>query len=52
MLKNIKSTYFNSIIFSYVEEKQKLKLIIYNKSMQKSLNITIFNYILLSKNIL
>ena len=44
MLKIIKSSYFNPIIFSYIDEKQKLKIIKYNKSLQKNLNITIINY--------
>ena len=45
MLKNIKSSFFNSIIFSYIDEKQKLKL---NKCLQKNLNISIINYMYLS----
>ena len=44
MLKNIKSSYFNSIIFSYIDERQKLKIIKYNKSLQKNMNISIINY--------
>ena len=48
MLKNIKSSYFNSLIFSYIDEKQKLKLIKLNKCLQKNLNISITNYMYLS----
>ena len=35
MLKNIKSSYFIKIIFVFLDEKQKLKLVKYNKSIQK-----------------
>ena len=44
MLKNIKSFYFTSIIFTYIKEVTKLKLIKYNKSLQKDLDISIINY--------
>ena len=44
MLKSIKSTYFTKILFLYLEEKQKLELIKYNKSLQENLNITLINY--------
>ena len=44
MLKNIKSSYFIQIFFSYVNEEQKLKIIKYNKSLQKNLYICIINY--------
>ena len=44
MLKNIKSSYFNAKIFSYIEERQKLKIIKYNKNLQKNMNISIINY--------
>jgi len=44
MLKNIKSSYFNAIIFSYIDERQKLKIIKCNKSLQKNMNISIINY--------
>ena len=44
MLKNIKSTYFVKILFLYMDEKQKLKLIKYSKSLQKSIDINIINY--------
>ena len=48
MLKNIISTYFNNILFSYIDERQKLKIIKYNKILQKNINIGIINYKLLS----
>ena len=44
MLQNIKLTYFNTILFSYIDERQKLKLIKYNKGLQKNININIANY--------
>ena len=44
MLKNVKSFYFLKIIFSFADEKQKLELIKYNKSLQEILNITLINY--------
>jgi len=43
MLKNIKSTYFIKILFVFVDEKQKLKLVKCNKSIQKNLDISINN---------
>ena len=44
MWKNVKSTYFFGIIFSYIDEKKKLKLVKYNKYLQKIINISIINY--------
>ena len=44
MLKNIKSSYFVKILFSYIDEKRKLKLVKYRKSLQKIINISINNY--------
>ena len=44
MLKNIKSFYILKIIFSFTNEKQKLDLIKYNKSLQEHLNISLINY--------
>ena len=44
MLQNIKSSYFIKLIYTFVEEIQKLKLVRYNKSMQKNLDISIINY--------
>ena len=45
MLKNVKSSYFAKIVFSYIDEKQKLKLVKYNKSLQQKMDISINNYI-------
>ncbi len=44
MLVIIKSYYFIEIIISYVNEEQKLKMIKYNKKLQKRINISIINY--------
>ncbi len=44
MLQNIKSSYFIKLIYTFVEESQKLKLVKYNKSIQKNLDISIINY--------
>ena len=45
MLKNINSLYFIQNIFSYLDELRKLKLVKYNKTLQKTINININNYI-------
>ena len=44
MFKNVKSQFIIKIIFSYLEECKKLKLIKSNKTLQNKLNITIINY--------
>ena len=44
MLEKIKSSYFIKIIFSFVDEGQKLGLVKYNKSLQKIIEISIINY--------
>ena len=46
MLKNVKvkASYFLRILFSIIDEKQKLELIKYNKSLQEIINITLINY--------
>ena len=44
MLKKIRTYYFIRIIFSFIDEKQKLKLIKYNKSYQENMNISLINY--------
>ena len=44
MWQNIKSSYFIKLIYTFVEEIQKLKLVRYNKSIQKNLDISIINY--------
>ena len=44
MLKNIKSRYIIKLIFQYVDEKSKLKIVKYNKSFQKNIGISIINF--------
>ena len=44
MLKNVKTSFFLRVLFSFVDEKQKLKLIKYNKSLQEIINVTLINY--------
>ena len=44
MLKNIKSRYILKLLFSFADEKQKLKLIRYNKGLQKNIDISLINY--------
>ena len=44
MLENIKSSYFIKIIFSFLNEKTKLKLLKYNKCLQNIMNINLINY--------
>jgi len=43
-MKAIKSIYISKIIFSFLDEQRKLKLIKHNKNIQKYLNMDIFNY--------
>ena len=45
MLERIKSMFFVKILFSYLDEKQKLNLLRYNKSLQENINICINNYL-------
>ena len=49
MLENIKAYYFYPIIFSFIDEKRKLELIKYNKSIQNKIDIDIIYYIQFSK---
>jgi len=44
MLQNIKSSYFIKLIYTFIEDVQKLKLVRYNKCIQKNLDISIINY--------
>ena len=44
MLNNIKSYYFFKLLFSYVDESQKLKIIIHNKNLQNKIDISLINY--------
>ena len=49
MLKNIKTSHFIDLLFSFIEEIQKLKLIKHNKNLLKYFNISIINYKYLSE---
>ena len=44
MLDNIKSSFFPIVLFSFIDEGPKLKLIKYNKKLQKILDKSITNY--------
>ena len=49
MLENIKSSDFIQLLFSYLDERIKLRIINYNKSFQNIMNITLMNYKLFSR---
>ena len=49
MLKNVRTTYFYKNLFSFLDEARKLKIVKYNKTIQKSIDINILNYIFYSK---
>jgi len=44
MLEKIKSKFFLRMLFSTLDERSKLKLVQYNKRLQKEININIVNY--------
>ena len=44
VLKKVKSKYIVDIFFSYIDEKIKLKIVKYNKHLQKIINIKLINY--------
>ena len=44
MLKNVKTSYFLKLLFSFIAEKQKLDIIKYNKRLQEIINVTLINY--------
>ena len=44
VIESIKSLYILKDIFSFLSEKQKLKIIIYNKDLQKKFDINIEDY--------
>ena len=44
MSKTIESSYFIKLLFLYIDERQKLKIVKYNKSLQKNIDISIANY--------
>ena len=44
MLKNIKSHYFQKIVFSIIDQGKMMEIIKYNKRLQNMLKINIKNY--------
>ena len=50
-MKIIKSTYFIKILFSYIDDGHKLRLLKYNKNLQKFIDISIINYKFFQENI-
>ena len=44
MLKNSKSIYFIKKLFTFIDEKNKLEIIKYNKNIQNILDISLINY--------
>ena len=48
MWENIKSSFFIKLFFSFLDEKTKLKLMKYNKSLQNIIDINLINYRILS----
>ena len=43
-INSIKSTYNLKVIFSFINEERKLNMIIYNKELQKKLDVDIEEY--------
>ena len=52
MLKNVKSIFFSSYVFSYIDERKKLNIIKYNKEIQNLINVNIINYRVLSEKVI
>ena len=44
MVENIKSIYIIKVLFSYLDDGSKLKLIRYNKNLQNEMDINLMNY--------
>ena len=44
MLKKIKTSYFIKIIFSFIREQKKIKMLKYNKILQNIIVINLINY--------
>ena len=43
-MQNIKPSYYIKLIYTFIEEPPKLKLVKYNKTLQKYINLSIINY--------
>ena len=50
MLKDVQSVFFIRILFSHINEKVKLKLVKYNKSLQNIIHVDLINYKLYKGN--
>ena len=48
MMKKIRSSNLSKLIFSHIDERQKLKLVKCNKSLQRKIDISLINYKLFS----
>ena len=48
MLTNVKASYFMKVIFGYLDEKKKLKVAKYNKSIKNILDLSLMHYRLFS----
>ena len=44
MIKTIKCRYFIRLLFQYLNDENQLKLVRYNKSLQKQIGLNIYNY--------
>ena len=44
MLENIKTVYYLKKIFSFINDRRKLKTIKYNKTLQNKIDINLINY--------
>ena len=49
MLEKIKSIFFIKILFFHIEEREKLKLVKYNKTLQYTIGLNLINYKILSE---
>ena len=49
MINNIKSIYLKKIVFSYVNESSKLKIMKYNNNLKNMMNINLINYRIFSR---
>ena len=45
MLKKLNTNYFLKIVFSFMDERQKLKIVKYNKTLQKIIDRNLINYL-------
>ena len=43
-MRNVKSTYFINDIFTFINDKRKFEIVLYNKNIQKILGLTILDF--------